>query len=99
MMWVVFVIAKIVEFSPLCSVEAEEAMILYNALHCVAYLRLDNMDFVLHSKKVVDCFSTRSSGITEFSCIMNACKQLFNLAFKTLMSSFPENIPMGSLIF
>lgn len=48
-------------------------------IYWVTYLHLDNIDFVLDSKKVVEYFSTNNNDITKFVCIMNACKLVFSI--------------------
>jgi len=63
---------------------------LNNGIHWVTYLHLDNMNFVLDSKKVVQYFSTSKNDITEFVCIMNACKQLFQSSFQNSHVEFSQ---------
>lgn len=74
-------LAKSTWFSPLCDVNAGEAMSLCTTLDWVANLQFDNVDFVLDSKKVVDSFRTCINDVTEFGCIIYVCKQLFQNNF------------------
>jgi hypothetical protein len=58
--------------------EMEEVLGLYNVMIWVVDFKLDNIDFTLSSKKIVDYFRERSIDITDFGSIMNVCEQLFN---------------------
>jgi len=66
------VLAKIVWFSTHCFVEAEEAMILYDALHWVKDFHLDNIDFALD-------FNVDSSKKKLLAIIVQATVTLMNL--------------------
>lgn len=78
-----FVLANIVWFLPLClEYIYGEVVELYIVLYWVAKLYLDNMYFVLDSKKVDDYPNTSSNDNIEFDCIMNTCKQLFQYSFQ-----------------
>lgn len=62
----VFVMKMIVLwFSLLCSLEVGEALDLYHTLVCVVNLQMDNVDFHLDSKKVINYFREGSCDITE----------------------------------
>jgi len=68
------------------SVKEGEALGLYNALVWVADLIMNNVDFHLDSKKLVDKSRERSRDITKFGTIMNVCRLLVNVCLQTLMS-------------
>lgn len=84
-----FVLAKTTLVSLLCLVKAGEALGLYTVLTWMVDLQLDDMDFVLNSKNVVDYFNTYSSDIIKFDSIMLFCI--------TLISNLAGIKPMWSL--
>lgn len=62
--------------------EVREALRLYHTLLWEIRINLDDINFILDSKKVVDYFQRCSVYIIEFGSIMNDCKQLCNLFFQ-----------------
>jgi hypothetical protein len=62
-------------FSPLCDVDAGEAIGLYTTLDWMANLQFDNVDFVLDYKKIDDSFRTCNDDVTMFGSIIFFCKQ------------------------
>lgn len=77
-----FVLAKTTWFSPLCDVDMGEAVGLHTTLEWTSNLQLDNIDFALDSKKVVNAFRTGVNDNSEFGCIIYACRQLFHNRFQ-----------------
>jgi ribonuclease HI len=82
-----FVVTKTNWFSLICDVDVEEAMGLHTALQWVAFLQLNNIDFVLDSKKVVDQFRIGIDDNNDFGCILHVCKQLFYNSFQNSETS------------
>jgi ribonuclease HI len=68
--------SKIMWFSPLCSVDVGEALGLYHAIGWVHELQLENVDFEVDSKSVVDYFNKGRGDVTEFGSIMDSSIQL-----------------------
>jgi hypothetical protein len=68
-----FVLAKTTWFSPLCDVDIGEAIGLHTNLEWTSDLQLDNIDFALDSKKVVDACRIGVDDNNEFGCIVYAC--------------------------
>jgi hypothetical protein len=73
----------------------EEVLGLYNALTWVVDLKLDNIDFTLSSKKIVDYFCEVSSNMTEFGSIMNFCEQLLNVSIQNSNLEFNQGKSLG----
>jgi len=80
---------------PFCSVEVGEALGLYHALIWTVDLRLDNMDFTLDSKLVVDAFIGDGNYITEFNSIVQSSMQMFSLYFQNSMIEFSRRQANG----
>lgn len=70
----VYVLAKTLCFSPVCSVDAREALGLYHAIMWVNELQLANVAFEVDSKKIADYFTKGRIDITEFEAVMQSCK-------------------------
>jgi len=68
-----YVLTKTAWFVPLCSVEIGRALGLCEALQWVVELGLDNMDFSLDSKLVVDVVTSNNSSNTNFGSIISHC--------------------------
>jgi hypothetical protein len=64
---------------PFVQFDVGEALDLYYAITRVNHLRLQNVDFRLDSKKVVDNFHRVRHDIIEFESILKACKIYCNL--------------------
>jgi hypothetical protein len=45
-------------------------------------LQIENVDFELDSKKVVDQFHQNNNNVSEFGAIIIECRQLFSLFFR-----------------
>lgn len=65
------VISKTMWFTPLCLVDAGEALRLYHAIRWILELQLANVDFEIDSKRVVDYFNRVKGDITKFDSIFN----------------------------
>jgi len=83
-----YVLTKITWFLPLCSVEIGEALGLCEALQWMAELGMDNMDFSLDSKLVVDVVTTNNSSNTHFRSIISHCRHLLNTHFTNTKVEF-----------
>jgi ribonuclease HI len=64
------VLIKTAWFVLICSVDIGEALGLCEALQWVVELGLDNMDFSLNSKLVVDVVTSNNSSKTNFGSII-----------------------------
>ncbi|AES98576.2 hypothetical protein MTR_5g070140 [Medicago truncatula] len=53
----------------------------------LAHVKMLIYDFALDSHKVVESFHTSVNDDNEFGCIINACRHLYQIDFKTRMSS------------
>jgi len=62
----VFVSAKTMSFSSMCSVAVGEALDLLYALQWIQDMQFDNVDFVVYSKTTANAFHSRLRDITEF---------------------------------
>ncbi|XP_039685651.1 uncharacterized protein [Medicago truncatula] len=71
-----FVLAKTEWMTPLLDVELGEALGLLSAMHWVRDLQLGIVDFELDSKSVVDSLYGSTSGVSNFSAIINDCRRL-----------------------
>lgn len=60
-------------FAPLCSVDIDKALGLRDTLQWLADLGMDNIDFSLDSKLVVDVVNSNNSSNTDFGSIINYC--------------------------
>jgi len=67
---------------------------LHTALEWISDLQFHNKDFALDSNKVVDAFTTGVGDNSEFGCIIDACRLLFQNRFQNSHIEF--NI-IGSL--
>jgi ribonuclease HI len=76
-----FVLAKTLNFSPLCSVHLGEAMGLFYALQWLRDLGLDHVVVALDSKIVTDAFHHQRPDVTEFGHVMSAARSLFTSSF------------------
>jgi hypothetical protein len=76
------VLAKTSWFSPLCDVGIREAVGLHTTLERTLDFQFDNIDFTLDYKKVVYALRTCVEDSSEFDCIINACRQLFQSRFQ-----------------
>jgi len=83
-----FVPAKIDWFAPLYDVDVREAIGLHTTLQLVSDLQFDNMNFALDSKRVVDCVNSNVYDISEFGCIISACRRLLENSFQNFHVEF-----------
>jgi hypothetical protein len=63
-------------------------MSLLIALRWVKYLKNENVDFKLDSKKVVDQFHQNNNNVSEFGAIIIECRQLFSSFFRNFDVEF-----------
>lgn len=83
-----FVLTKASWFSPICDVDIGEAVVFLTALEWTSDLQFDNVDFTLDSKKVVDALRTCVEDGSEFRCILDARRQLFQSRFQIFHVEF-----------
>jgi len=65
---------KLIGFPPLRCCNRRGSSVTYDTT-------IDNVDIVLDSHQVVDSFHTCVNDNSEFDCIINACRQLFQDSF------------------
>jgi len=70
------VLARTEWFAPLCDIDVGEVVGLHTALDWISNQQLDNVDFALDCKRVVDCANCSIDGNIEFGCIINGSKQM-----------------------
>jgi len=73
---------------PLCLVDIDEVLRLFQALQWVVDLGFGNMDFSLYLKVVVDAFNSNNNNSNEFGSIIQTCMQLFSGSFNNFMVEF-----------
>lgn len=76
-----YVLARTTWFAPLCLVDIGKALRLCRALQWVADLSMDNVDFSLDSKLVVDVVNNNNSSNTDFGSIIKYCHRLLSTHF------------------
>ena len=67
----IFVLAKIVSLSRMCSVVVGEALGLFHALQWLSDMQFDNVDFALDSKITTNAFNHRRVDVTKFTQATN----------------------------
>ncbi|AES76948.2 hypothetical protein MTR_6g089560 [Medicago truncatula] len=82
-----FVLAKIVNFEGVYSVEVGEALGLFHAIQWLSDMQMDNIDFEVDSKIRKDAFTARRDDISEFGHIVEASRSMFHSEEATLLAS------------
>ncbi|XP_045821752.1 uncharacterized protein LOC123914595 [Trifolium pratense] len=85
-----FVLAKTIWKSPICNVDLGEALGLLHAIRWIQNLQIDNVDFAMDAKNVVDQFHNEGSVLTEVGDVVEECKRLFSLYFENSRVEFTK---------
>ena len=83
-----FVLAKVVSFPCIYSVDVGEALGLHSAMQWLSDMQFDNVDFETDSKITRDAFHSTRDDISEFGWIISSCRPLFNSSFTTSRVEF-----------
>jgi len=76
-----FVLAKVVSYPCLYSVDVGEALGLHSALQWLSDMQFDNVDFETDFKLTCDAFHDNRDDTSEFGCIISSCRSLFSSFF------------------
>ncbi|PNX87090.1 cytochrome p450 [Trifolium pratense] len=69
---------------------ASEALSLLHAIRWIQNLQLDNVDFAMDAKTVVDQFHNKGIVLTEVVDVLEECKRLFSLYFENSRVEFTK---------
>lgn len=80
-----FFLAKIMNFSPLCSVPIGEALCLFNAIKWLSDMHMHSVDFVVDSKTNNVTFHSKLPDVSKFGHIISGCQRLFHSHFANFL--------------